>query len=208
MLETLPLFIGATVLISMAPGPSTVVIMRQSMRSGRRAGVAAVLGNEAGWLSWSVAAALGLSALLAVSQLAYDVLRLAGAAFLIWLGVRALWSARRGGPGPAEAAERAPDSWGRNFRLGLLTNLANPKAGLFAMSFLPQFVPPGAPVLGTLLLLAVVSAVIDLAWYLGIVWLVGAARRFFGRPRVWRRLERVSGVVLVALGIRLAVEAR
>ncbi|GAA5768155.1 leucine efflux protein [Streptosporangium roseum] len=178
------------------------------MRSGRRAGTAAVLGNEVGWLSWSVAAALGLSALPALSQLAYDMLRLAGAAFLIYLGVKALWSARRGEHGPAKAVERAPDSWGRNFRLGLVTNLANPKAGLFAMSFLPQFVPPGAPVLSTLLLLAVVSTVIDLVWYLGIVWLVGAARRFFSQPRVRRRLEQVSGLMLVALGVRLAAESR
>ncbi|WP_433362414.1 LysE family translocator [Streptosporangium sp. CA-115845] len=183
--------------------------MRQSMTSGRRAGIAAVLGNEAGWLLWSVAAALGLSAFLALSQLVYDALRLAGAAFLIYLGVKALWSARRGGYGAAaEAVERAPDSWGRNFRLGLVTNLANPKAGLFAMSFLPQFVPAGVPVLSALLLLAAVSTLIDLAWYLGVVWLVGAARRFFGRPRVRHRLEQVSGLVLVVLGVRLAAEFR
>lgn len=209
MLESLIAFTGAAVLIAMAPGPSTVVIMRQSMRSGRRAGMATVLGNEAGVLLWGVAAALGLSALLAASQLAYDVLRVAGAGVLIFFGVRALWQARRGAAGPVEDAEVAgPVSLWRNFRLGVLTNFANPKAGVFAVSFLPQFVPDGAPVFAMLVLFSVMWALVDLVWYLGIVWLVGAAKRFFERPRVRRRLEQVSGLVLVGLGVRLAAESR
>ncbi|TDE09046.1 LysE family transporter, partial [Actinomadura sp. 6K520] len=95
MLESVVAFAGAAVLIAMAPGPSTVVIMRESMRS-RRAGLVTVLGNEAGVLAWGLAAAVGLSALLAASRLAYDGLRVAGAVVLVWFGVRALWHARRG----------------------------------------------------------------------------------------------------------------
>lgn len=96
----------------------------------------------------------------------------------------------------------------RNFRLGVVTNFANPKAGVFAVSFLPQFVPDGAPVLAMLLVFSVIWALVDLVWYAGIVWLVGAAKRFFERPLVRRRLEQVSGVVLVGLGVRLAAESR
>ncbi|MGP4028125.1 LysE family translocator [Actinomadura sp. 3N407] len=210
MLETLVAFVGAAVLIAMAPGPSTVVIMRQSMRSGRRGGLATVLGNEAGVLVWGVAAAVGLSALLAASQLAYDGLRVVGAVVLVWFGVRALWHARRGGPAAVEPVERGGGglSWWRCFRLGLVTNFANPKAGVFAVSFLPQFVPAGWPVPVVLVVLAVLWALIDLAWYTVVVWMVGAARRLLGRAGVRRRLEQVSGVVLVALGVRLAAEAR
>ncbi|WP_141575222.1 LysE family translocator [Actinomadura sp. WMMA1423] len=218
MLESLLAFAGAAVLIAMAPGPSTVVIMRQSMRSGRRAGLATVLGNETGVLLWGVAAAVGLSALLAASRLAYEGLRVAGAVVLVWFGVRALWHARRGGPAAAGAgAEEGLEGGGgpgaggsgwRCYRLGLVTNFANPKAGVFAVSFLPQFVPEGWPVAAVLVGFSVLWALIDLVWYTGVVWLVGAARRVLGRPGVRRRLDQVSGVVLVALGVRLAAEAR
>jgi threonine/homoserine/homoserine lactone efflux protein len=218
MLESLMAFAGAAVLIAMVPGPSTVVIMRESMRSGRRAGLATVLGNEAGVLAWGVAAAVGLSALLAASRLAYEGLRVAGAVVLVWFGVRALWQARRGGAaaGGAEVVEVAEGDAGRGrgvsgwrcFRLGLVTNFANPKAGVFAVSFLPQFVPEGWPVAAVLVGFSVLWALIDLVWYAVVVWLVGAARRVLGRPGVRRRLEQVSGVVLVGLGVRLAAEAR
>lgn len=212
MLESLIAFAGAAVLIAMVPGPSTVVIMRQSMRSGRRAGLATVLGNEAGVLAWGVAAAVGVSALLAASRLAYEGLRVAGAVVLVWFGVRALWHARRGVAAVGEYAEPGVSGPGvsgwRCFRLGLVTNFANPKAGVFAVSFLPQFVPEGWPVAGVLVGFSVLWALIDLAWYTVVVWLVGAARRVLGRPGVRRRLEQVSGVVLVGLGVRLAAEAR
>ncbi|WP_242910697.1 LysE family translocator [Actinomadura terrae] len=226
---------GAAVLIALAPGPSTVVIMRESARSGRRAGMATVLGNEAGVLVWGLAAAAGLSALLVASRLAYDGLRVVGAGVLVWFGVRALWRARRGASGPEPADPDAgldadsaagpgagPDAgldagpvagpgggvgW-RCFRMGLVTNAANPKAGVFAVSFLPQFVPEGWPVPVALAVFSVLWVVIDLVWYTGVVWLVASARRVVGRPAVRRRLEQVSGAVLVALGLRLAAETR
>ncbi|MBA8953396.1 LysE family translocator [Actinomadura namibiensis] len=220
MLESLIAFVGAAVLIAMAPGPSTVVIMRESVRSGRRAGLATTLGNEVGVLAWGLAAAVGLSALLAASQLAYDVLRVVGAAVLVYFGVRTLWQARRGAfatetgtetdaavEAEAGAGRSAWSAW-RCFRLGLITNFANPKAGVFAVSFLPQFVPEGQPVMATLLALSVLWVLIDLAWYTVVVWVVDAARRVLGRPAVRRRLEQVSGAVLVGLGVRLAAETR
>ncbi|NKZ08447.1 LysE family translocator [Actinomadura latina] len=218
MVESLLAFAGAAVLIAMAPGPSTVVIMRESVRSGRRGGLLVVLGNETGVLVWGVAAAVGLSALLAASRLAYDGLRVVGAVVLVWFGVRALWQSRRGassggvsggaaGPGETGVAGPGLPGW-RCYRLGLVTNFANPKAGVFAVSFLPQFVPGGWPVAWVLVGFSVVWALIDLAWYAVVVWAVGAARRVLGRPVVRRGLERVSGAVLVGLGVRLAVEVR
>ncbi|GAA4070747.1 MULTISPECIES: LysE family translocator [Actinomadura] len=225
MLETLVAFTGAAMLIAMAPGPSTIVIMRVAVRSGRRAGVAAVLGNEAGVVLWGVAAAVGLSALLVASRLVYDGLRIVGAVVLVWFGVRALWEARRrrgdeGAGGRGEGADvtvssdavGGGDSLWRCFRLGLITNVANPKAGVFAVSFLPQFVPvsvpTGWPVLVMLVGLTVVWALVDVVWYGAVLWLVGAARRVLGRAGVRRRLEQVSGVVLIGLGVRLAAETR
>jgi threonine/homoserine/homoserine lactone efflux protein len=219
-------FIGSCILLAMIPGVSTAVILRQTIRSGRGSGIATTLGNETGILLWALAAAFGLSALVLASQFAYDVMRVVGAVLLVVIGVQSLWQARsragRGGPaaaGPGLAAmgsdgTRAGDDaavahgWRRSYLLGFGTCLANPKAAVFAMSFLPQFVPPGANVPATLTLLAVTWALVDTLWYGLVVWLVGRARLFFARPGVRRRLEQVSGVVLITLGLRLAVESR
>ncbi|GAA4602010.1 LysE family translocator [Actinoallomurus liliacearum] len=209
MLQSLFVFVGAAFLVAMVPGPSTAVIVRESVRSGRRAGVAVMLGNEIGVLLWGVAAVFGLSALLLASRIAYDVMRVAGAVFLIWMGARALWRARRvGAPAGEENVPVAAVSRGRLFRLGVLTNAANPKAGVFAVSFLPQFVPHGVAVPPMLALLVVVWALVDVAWYLGVIWLAGRAGRLLRGPRVRRRMEQVSGVVLVGLGVRLVTDSR
>jgi threonine/homoserine/homoserine lactone efflux protein len=261
MLQTLVAFTGAAVVVALVPGPSTAVIVRQSVSSGRRAGVAAMLGNESGVVLWGLSAALGLSALLLASRIAYDTMRIAGAVFLVWMGARSLWRSRRanteatavastppaaatstagavdsagttaGTAGAAEAgmahmadadgtasvadtvntadaAQRPRESRWRSYRLGLLTNFANPKAGVFAVSFLPQFVPHGARVLPVLILLSLIWALVDMIWYLSLIWLAGRAGRAFARPSVRRRAEQLSGVVLVALGLRLAAESR
>jgi threonine/homoserine/homoserine lactone efflux protein len=208
MLHSLIAFVGAAVVVAMVPGPSTVMILRQAVRSGRGAGIATIVGNETGVLLWGLAAAFGLSALLLASRVAYDGLRITGAVILIYFGVRSLWQVRRGVP--HETADDAPPSrslW-HSYRMGVMTVFANPKAGVFALSFLPQFVPDGAPVPATLVLFSALWALIDLIWYVGIVCLVGAAKRIFERPSVRRRLEQASGIVLVGLGIRLAAESR
>jgi threonine/homoserine/homoserine lactone efflux protein len=185
MMTSFAAFVGAAFLIAMVPGPSTVVILRRAVVNGRRTGMATVLGNECGVLMWGLAAAFGLSALLLASQVAYDIIRIVGAAVLVWMGVslrRAYWQ-------------------------GLVTNFANPKAGVFAVSFLPQFVPHGAPVLLTLLAFSVIWAVVDLIWYLPLVWLAGRVGGVLQRQSVRRRMEQVSGALLVSLGVRLATES-
>ena len=202
------LFCGAAVLVAMVPGPSTAVILRQVVRSGRRAGLSVMLGNETGVLLWGIAAVFGLSALLLASRVAYDVMRVVGATVLIVMGIRALAQARRGGGAAPQAGPAPTASYGRGFRLGLLTNAANPKAGVFAVSFLPQFVPSGVPVTPALLLLAVVWVLIDMGWYAALIWLAGRAGRALSGPRARAWLERASGVVLVGLGLRLVTDAR
>ncbi|MGI5253121.1 LysE family translocator [Actinacidiphila glaucinigra] len=206
MLSVLLPFLGACTLVAAAPGPSTVLIIRHSLRS-RRAGFATVLGNETGVLVWGLCAAFGLTALLAASQLAYDVVRIVGAAVLVWFGVQALRAARRR-PDPERAAageDAAVTPWAA-YRAGLGMNLANPKAAVFAMSFLPQFVPSGAPQLPAMAGLAALWAVYEVGYYGVYVWFVDRLRSAFGRAAVRRRLEAVSGGVLVALGVRMALE--
>ena len=205
MLSTLLAFLGACTLIAASPGPSTVLIIKQSLRS-RRSGFLTVLGNETGVFVWGVVAAFGLTALLAASELAYDVMRIAGAVVLIGFGIQALRQARR--------TKEAPDGWEgpeksgwAAYRGGLLLNLANPKAAIFAMSFLPQFVPQGAPHLPAMVGLAALWAVYEVGYYGLYVWFVGRMRTVLSRAGVRRRLEQVSGGVLLLLGARLALES-
>ncbi len=215
-------FVGSCFLIAMIPGASTAVILRQTLRAGRRSGMAATLGNETGILLWALAAAFGLSALVLASEVAYDVIRVVGAVFLVALGVQALGNARRmgregGGDDVAVGREEslAAEPGGRpgrglshSYLLGFSTCLANPKAAVFAMSFLPQFVPQGANVPLTLAVLAVVWVTVDILWYAVFVWTVARVGLIFNRPVVRRSLETVSGTVLIGFGVRLAVEAR
>ncbi|YCK38666.1 LysE family translocator [Actinomadura sp. ATCC 39365] len=198
-------FVGACFLVAMVPGVSTAIILRQTLRSGRGSGLAATLGNETGILLWGLAAAFGLSALLVASQVAYDVMRVTGAVVLVVMGAQALWNSRRGTP-PVEG--EAVAGLRRSYLSGLGTCLANPKAAVFAMSFLPPFVPAGQNVPLTLVTLAVVWVLVDTVWYGLLIWTVAKARDFLGRPAVRRRLEQISGVVLIGLGVRLVLDAR
>lgn len=230
-LAVLPAFLGACVLIAASPGPSTMLIIRQSLRS-RRAGFLTVLGNETGVFLWGIVAACGLTALLAASQAAYDAMRIVGAVVLVGFGVQTLRAARAGrhaedapeapagttptpapaltpsalpSPAPDDAAARRAAGL-KAYRTGLLLNLANPKAAVFALSFLPQFVPAGDPELPTMVALAAIWAVFEVGYYGLYVWFVGRMRAVISRSGVRRRLEQISGGVLVLLGLRLAVE--
>ncbi|MBO1335513.1 LysE family translocator [Streptomyces sp. VRA16 Mangrove soil] len=207
MLSTLLAFLGACTLIAASPGPSTVLIIKESLRS-RRSGFLTVLGNETGVFVWGVCAAFGLSALLAASEAAYTVTRVVGALVLVVFGVQTLRAARRtkGEAGLDDPAQTPAKTGFASYRGGLLLNLANPKAAVFAMSFLPQFVPEGAPHLPAMVGLAALWAVYEVGYYGVYVWCVGRLRRVLSKAGVRRRLEQVSGGVLLLLGVRLALE--
>ncbi|WP_369173233.1 LysE family translocator [Streptomyces sp. R28] len=211
MPTTLIAFLGACTLVAASPGPSTVLIIKQSLYS-RRSGFLTVLGNETGVFVWGVVAAFGLTALLTASEVVYDVMRIVGAVVLVGFGVQALRQARRA-KGPEEDAEDAQDAWTgtrksgwASYRGGLLLNLANPKAAVFAMSFLPQFVPQGAPHLPAMIGLAALWAVYEVGYYGLYVWFVGRMKTVLSRAGVRRRLEQVSGGVMLLLGVRMALD--
>ncbi|WP_406290527.1 LysE family translocator [Embleya sp. NBC_00896] len=205
MLTTLLAFLGACTIVAAAPGPSTMLIIRESLRS-RRAGFLTVLGNETGVFVWGLFAAFGLTTLLAASELAYEVMRIVGAVVLVGFGVQMLRAARRGAEVSADETAAAAKSGFASYRGGLLLNLANPKAAIFAMSFLPQFVPPEAPKFPTMVALAAVWAVYEIGYFGLYVWFVGRMKSVISRANVRKRLEQVSGGVLILLGVRMAVE--
>jgi threonine/homoserine/homoserine lactone efflux protein len=159
-----------------------------------------------GVLAWGAAAAVGVSALLTASTVAYDVLRLVGAGYLVWLGGRILWRlVRSRSAADAGLATAAPAAAWRSPRTGLLTNLLNPKVGAFYVAVLPQFLPAGTSALGMGVLLALVHAALSLVWFTVLVLGAVAARRWLQRPAVSRTVEGVTGVALLGFGLRLAL---
>ncbi len=209
MPTTVLAFLGACTLVAASPGPSTVLIIKQSLHS-RRSGFLTVLGNETGVFVWGVLAAFGLTALLTASEVAYDAMRIAGAVVLVGFGVQALRQARRvkrDGGSDDVAWEGTHKSGWASYRGGLLLNLANPKAAVFAMSFLPQFVPEGAAHLPTMVGLAALWAVYEVGYYGLYVWFVGRLKNVLSRAGVRRRLEQISGGVMLLLGVRMALES-
>ncbi|MEV4744850.1 LysE family translocator [Streptosporangium sp. NPDC049248] len=214
LVSSLPAFVLAVVLISASPGPAMALILRRAALRGFSGAVPTVLGLEAGLYLWALLAAAGLAALVAASEVAFLVLRVVGAGFLLYLGIRAWRSAWRG-RGTSGAAEEVADpapgaalTWWKAFGEGSVVMLANPKAAAFMIALYPQFVPAGRPLFATTALLAVLQVVIETLLYLALAAVIGRAGAWFRRPVVRRRLDAVSGTVLVVLGLRVAVESR
>jgi threonine/homoserine/homoserine lactone efflux protein len=204
----LPAFVVAVLLIAAAPGPAMALIMRRAAVRGFAGAVPTVLGLELGLYVWALLAAAGFAALVAASQTAYLVLKVVGAVVLVVLGVRAWMAARRGYP--ATAVDSRPDgasgtSWWGAFGEGALVQLANPKAAAFMVAFYPQFVPADRPLFATTAALALLQVTIETVLYLSLAAGVARAGRWFRSPRVRRRLDVLTGTVLVALGVRVAV---
>jgi threonine/homoserine/homoserine lactone efflux protein len=200
-------FLPIAALMTVTPGPGTAMIVRSALRGGMRTALATIAGNSAGVLAWAVLSALGISALVAASELAFAALKVTGAAVLIYLGARSLLARRRGEPEPAQATMRPP-SRHTAFRDGLATSLANPKLAVFFVALFPQFVADGAPVLPPALAMAGLIVLLDLAWYSTLAALVDRSRRAFVESELMRRLERLMGAVLIGLGVRVALEHR
>jgi threonine/homoserine/homoserine lactone efflux protein len=196
------LFLGVITLLTITPGADMAMVSRSVFLGGRRAAFATTLGIGAGCMTWAIASAAGVAAILAASETAYDTLRLAGAAYLVWLGVQSLLAARRG-----HRVEPARPV-GRNapFRQGLLTNLFNPKIALFYTTFLPQFIRPGDPVLILSIGMASVHILLGIIWLSAYAWLLDRAVETFKSSRLRRALDAVTGSVLVALGVRVAAD--
>jgi threonine/homoserine/homoserine lactone efflux protein len=200
-------FVISAFVLAMLPGPATALLIRETVSGNRRRVIGVLGGMEVGIFAWAVLSGLGVAALVAASALAYTILRAVGAAVLVVLGIQTLWASRRWratGTRPGRPPLRAFRLTG--FRGGVLTNLANPKAAVFAFSFYPQFIPHGANPLLTSTILGLIHVGVDLCWYTFLATVVDRAKELFTRSAVKRWLERVVGAVLVALGLRLAIE--
>ena len=216
VLSAILTFLPAAALLVIAPGPDTLLVLRNAARGGRRAGLATAAGTVTGLLVWAAAAALGLAALVRASEAGYLVVRWAGAAYLVFLGSQLIWRSRRR-PGGGEQAAAGPDapvpaaSAGRpvaEYLTGAGTNLLNPKVGIFFISFLPAFIPRGVAVAPTALLLGAIFLAEGVVWLAVIVLLGDRLNAVIGRASVRRRMERLTGLVMIGFGVRLAFERR
>jgi threonine/homoserine/homoserine lactone efflux protein len=208
---SLPAFVVAVLLISASPGPAMALILRRTALHGMRAAVPLVLGLELGLYLWALAAAAGFAALVAASEAAYWGLRIVGACVLVYLGVRAwlaAWRERRGATHVEVVIEDRGPGTVKLFVEGLVVQLANPKAAVFMIAFYPQFVPASEPLFRTTAVLALLQVCIELCFYLTLAAFVARAGVWFRRSTVRRRLEAVSGTVLVGLGLRVAASSR
>jgi len=202
--DNLIAFTLAATLLTLTPGLDTALILRTSTVEGRKQGLRAALGINAGCLLWGAAVAFGLGALIAVSQLAYDILKYCGAAYLAWLGMNMLVRPRQS-LGAVAAQGRSEANW---FLKGMLGNLLNPKVGIFYVSFLPQFIPQGQP------LVAWTFGLVGIHVALGLLWsivLIGATQSLAGvlrREKVIQWMDRATGLVFVLFAARLALSRR
>jgi len=196
--------LGVLALLTISPGADMALVAKITIERGRRAAFVASIGICTGLFVHATASALGLSVVLATSAEAFTVVKLAGALYLAYLGARALRDSFAA-PRPAEAQPRRA---GASYLQGLLSNVLNPKVAVFYLTFLPQFIDPSGNVLAQSLAFAVAHAIMGIAWLAAYAYVLARMSAFFARSGVRRWLERVTGAVLVGLGVRLAFERR
>ena len=200
-------FLGVSAIVVVTPGVDMALVTRNALLHGRAAAQATALGVNLGILVWTLAAALGLAALIAASSAGFTLIKLAGALYLIYLGVQAFRGSRFHAE-PGTSVSRAALDRAAAFRQGLASNLLNPKIGVFFTSLLPQFVDAHEARPEDILLLGALFNCMGVAWLLSYAALAARGRNVLARPRVKRALDRLTGAVLVGLGIRLAFERR
>jgi threonine/homoserine/homoserine lactone efflux protein len=197
-------YLVAATLLTMTPGLDTALVLRTAAVEGPRRAALAALGVICGCLAWGLAVALGLGVLLAASRLAYVALKWAGAAYLAWLGVNLLLRPRTAFEWDGASSAKPGNWWLRGF----LTNLLNPKVGVFYVSFLPQFMPASVSPAPFIVLLAIIHGVLGALWFAGLILATSPLKRWLQRTMVVRWLDRLTGLVFLGFGARLAFERR
>ena len=199
MISHFAAFLGVSAIVIVTPGQDTALTIRNTLLGGRRSGILTAVGVSGGQAVWALATSAGVAAVLQASEPAFVAVKLAGAVYLVLLGLQTLMPALRSGTSKPKTSPR-----GRPLRQGLVSNLGNPKMAIFFTSLLPQFVT--SPSFGSLLALGLVFCSLTLIWLTAYAFAVAKAGDFLRRSRVRRALDALTGAVLVALGLRLAAE--
>ena len=204
-------FTAIALLLTITPGADTMLVMRSVVARGQRAGLLTTIGICCGLFVHASLSAVGLSVILVRSAAAFELVKLVGAAYLIFLGVQSLWrvmhhQSRVADDAPLERGHGTARTKRRPFLEGLLTNVLNPKVAVFYLAFLPQFIRPGDPVLLKSVFLASIHFLLGLLWLSLVTLVLGRLRAVLTRPHIQQRLEAITGVILIAFGVRLALE--
>lgn len=194
-------FVTAAVILTLTPGLDTAMVLRASLSSHRKTAFNAAVGIVLGCLAWGVAVSLGLGAILRASEALYVAVKLAGAGYLIYLGFGLLFKPRNR---IAEREEKVSLQAGVAFRQGFITNILNPKIGIFYVSFIPQFIPADANVAIYSFLLAAVHAALSMLWFVTLILTAGKLRKWISSPRIISRLDRLTGGIFIGFGLKLA----
>lgn len=203
LIQNLPSFIFATALLVMIPGQGVAMVLRQSIIGGPRAAFLSSVGNCAGILIWSFSSAIGLSAIFTQSDLAYSILKWTGVAFLTIISIQTFLSLRKEfGKFDLESTVTTTP-WG-SFRLGLVTNLTNAKAAVYAVAFIPAFIPQESPLGLGIITLGATWAIVSIIWNIGLIWTVKRSSSYIQRPQVRRALTAISAIGILAIAVGLA----
>lgn len=206
--DSLVSFTFAITLLTLTPGLDTALVLRTAASEGSKKAFQAAMGINAGCLVWGAVVALGLGALLTASQLAFDVLKWVGAAYLCWLGLQMLIKPRNALSAEVPAEANTAKKNGNWFIKGLFGNVLNPKVGVFYVTFLPQFVPTGYPVAAFTFGLAMIHVLIGTLWSSTMIAATRPLSRWLQRPAVVRTMDRLTGTVFIAFAVRLATSKR
>jgi threonine/homoserine/homoserine lactone efflux protein len=201
-------FLLVVLVLTVTPGPDTVLVLRNGAAAGTRGAWWTALGCCTGIAVWAIAAVLGLAVVLTASPIAFTVVKIAGAGYLVYLGTMALVHSFRA---PAEAPKQSAAAVTKDARLalyrqGLVSNLLNPKIAVLFVTLIPQFIEPGQPVLASTALLAAIFLIVALLWWRVFSLAVGRLGTLLARPRVRKAMDRITGVVLIAFGARIVLE--
>lgn len=201
-------FAGAAGLLTIVPGLDTLLVLRTATVEGPRRAMFAGLGICTGCLAWGILVSAGLGAVFAVSNLAYQIVRISGAIYLVYLGIRLL--VQREKPSVLDSTGEISSSGGssRWFMRGLLTNLLNPKVGVFYVTFLPQFIPSHVNVIGFSVLLALIHDVEGVLWFAALIFATQPLARWLRHPKTSTVLNRITGGIFILFGVRLALERK
>ena len=202
-LASLLAFVGAAAILTITPGLDTALVLRSAASGGPRPAIFAAFGIALGCLAWGAAVSIGLGALLAASRLAYSILKWAGAAYLLWIGANLIAHPRKSFDANSRTAGAVPPT--AFLKQGMLTNMLNPKVGIFYVSFIPQFVPAGANVALFSLLLATIHVLLGMIWFAVLIFATVPMGVLLRRSQFVKAMDRVAGAVFIAFGAKLAL---
>jgi RhtB (resistance to homoserine/threonine) family protein len=207
-LEHLSLFIIMSILLILLPGPDTAIATKNTITGGRAGGMKTVFGTLTALLIHTFAAVLGLSALIVKSAFLFSILKYAGACYLIYLGLKSLWTLKK--PGRIQdREEQKPEANQVNcYRQGFLTNLLNPKVAVFFLTFLPQFLEPGSNTFTQFMIMGLTYTILTFIWFIIYIYLIHQLSAFMKKPAVQKWMEGITGAVLIGFGIKLAMERK